>query len=71
MILMGEGEWDGLVRWLRAGPLAGGRVDAGDLEIVQRATEPAQACAIVEQARERQRAYARNVHRRGAERATG
>jgi uncharacterized protein (TIGR00730 family) len=71
MILMGDGQWDGLVQWLRAGPLAGGRVDAGDVEIVQRATEPAQACAIVEEARERQRAYARNVRRRGAERAAG
>jgi uncharacterized protein (TIGR00730 family) len=65
MILMGDGEWDGLVQWLRAGPLAGGRIDADDLEIVHRATEPAQACAIVEQARQRQRTYARNVRRRG------
>jgi uncharacterized protein (TIGR00730 family) len=69
MILMGDGEWDGLVQWLRAGPLAGHRIEARDLEIVHEVTEPAQACAIVDQARERQRAYARGIRRRG-ERAT-
>jgi uncharacterized protein (TIGR00730 family) len=65
VILMGDGEWDGLVGWLREGPLAGHRIDRGDLETLHRVTRPAQACAIVEQARERQLLYARSVRRRG------
>jgi uncharacterized protein (TIGR00730 family) len=65
VILMGDGEWDGLVAWLRAGPLAGHRIEAGDLEILHHVTRPAEACAIVEEARARQRAYGRSVRRRG------
>jgi hypothetical protein len=70
MILMGDGEWDGLVQWLRTGPLAGRRIDAGDLEIVQRVTTPEQACAIIEQAAGRQRDYAHRMRRRGEQAAS-
>ncbi len=65
VILMGDGEWDGLLQWLHAGPLAGHRIDPSDLETLHRVSRPAQACAIVEEARERQLAYARGVRRRG------
>jgi uncharacterized protein (TIGR00730 family) len=65
MILMGDGEWDGLVQWLRTGPLAGHRIDADDLEIMHRVTTPEQACAIIERARADQRDYARRMRRRG------
>ncbi len=70
VILMGDGEWDGLVRWLREGPLADRRISPGDLEVLHQVARPAEACAIVEQARERQLAYGRGVRRRG-ERAAG
>ena len=40
VILVGEGEWDGLLDWLRARALADGRIDAADLELLQRARGP-------------------------------
>ena len=64
MILLGDGEWDGLLQWLRERALADGRIEARDLELITCATEPEQVCAIVDAARERQRAYARTAGRR-------
>src|SRR6185312_1151516 len=49
VILLGEG-WEGLIEWLRDVPLAGGRIDPGDIELVQLVRTPEQACAIVEAA---------------------
>jgi uncharacterized protein (TIGR00730 family) len=63
-ILLGDGEWGGLLEWLRARPLADGRIDERDLDIIRFASEPAQVCAIVDAARELQGAYARRQHRR-------
>jgi uncharacterized protein (TIGR00730 family) len=63
-ILLGEGEWDGLLEWLRERALADGRIDRGDLGLIELASEPAQVCAIVDAARERQRAYGRRQRRR-------
>ena len=42
------GEWDGLLDWLRRGPLAAGTSTAHDLELLQVVETPEQACAIVE-----------------------
>jgi uncharacterized protein (TIGR00730 family) len=56
VILLGEGEWDGLLAWLRDRALADGRLDAADLDSMQLAGGPAEVLAIVEAARRRQRA---------------
>ncbi|HUB74174.1 MAG TPA: TIGR00730 family Rossman fold protein [Solirubrobacteraceae bacterium] len=66
VILVGDGEWDGLIRWLRAGALADGRIDRADLRALHVAGEPAEVCAIVDAARERQRAYGHRQRRRSA-----
>ncbi len=57
-ILLGDGEWRGLIEWLRTGALADGRVDAEDLEVMHVVERPAQVCAIVDAARERARGHA-------------
>jgi len=66
VILVGDGEWDGLLRWLRSGALADGRIDERDLQGLHRVAEPADVCPIVDAALERQRSYARRQHRRRA-----
>jgi uncharacterized protein (TIGR00730 family) len=63
-ILLGEGEWDGLLDWLRKRPLADGRIGAADLELVQLASDPQTVCEIVDRAYERQLADAAHVRRR-------
>jgi uncharacterized protein (TIGR00730 family) len=63
VVLVGDGEWDGLLEWLRDGPLADRRIDADDLQVLHRVERPSQVCAIVDAAHERQRAYGRHVHR--------
>jgi uncharacterized protein (TIGR00730 family) len=63
-ILLGEGEWDGLLDWLRERPLADGRIGASDLELVRLAADPATVCEIVDRAYERQLADAAHVRRR-------
>ena len=63
-ILIGEDDWVGLIDWLRASPLADGRISARDLELVELARTPEQVCEIIERARERQRDYARSQPRR-------
>lgn len=63
-ILLGEGEWDGLLDWLRNRPLPDGRIGAGDLELLQIAPDPAAVCEIVDRAYERQLAEAPHVRRR-------
>ncbi|MDQ6810811.1 MAG: TIGR00730 family Rossman fold protein [Actinomycetota bacterium] len=64
-ILVGGGEWDGLIDWLRTRALADGRIDARDLEVLRPARDPAEVCEIVTAAQERQRAYGRQQPRRG------
>jgi uncharacterized protein (TIGR00730 family) len=63
VLLYGDGEWERLVDWLRAGPLADGRIDAGDLDLLQIVDDPAEICRIVVAGRERQEILARR--RRG------
>jgi uncharacterized protein (TIGR00730 family) len=67
VILLGDGEWDGLLRWLRERALADGRIDAEDLDVMHQVSEPSQVCAIVDAAYARQRAYGRGVRRRGGD----
>jgi len=66
VILVGDGEWRGLLEWLRAGALPDGRIDAADLDVLHVVERPAQVRAIVDAARERQREYGRRQRRRGA-----
>ncbi len=60
VILLGEGEWDGLLEWLRDRVLAGRRIDPEDLAGLQRVADPEDVVRIVTAARERQRAQARH-----------
>jgi uncharacterized protein (TIGR00730 family) len=64
-ILLGEGEWEGLITWLRSHALADGRIDAADVELLHVVERPEQVCAIVDAAHARQRAYASRRRRRG------
>ena len=65
-IMVGDGEWDGLLAWLREGPLAYRYIDEGDLELVQVVESPSQACEIVRAAHERQLAEGQELIRRTA-----
>jgi uncharacterized protein (TIGR00730 family) len=64
VILLGDGEWDGLLAWLRERALADGRIDAADLDVLHLVERPAQVCDIVDAAYERQRAHGRHIRRR-------
>jgi uncharacterized protein (TIGR00730 family) len=66
VILLGRGEWDGLIDWLRARALADGRIESADLAIFRTAVEPAEVSQIVDAACERQRAHADRHKRRTA-----
>jgi hypothetical protein len=54
-LLVGEGEWDGLLQWLRAHALADRRIDAHDLELMRVVEDPQQLGALVDDAHRRQR----------------
>ena len=54
VVLMGQGEWDGLLEWLRAGALADGRIGPADLDLLHVLEDPAQICEIVDAGYERQ-----------------
>ena len=52
MILVGDGEWDGLLEWLRERALADGRIDAGDLDAPCTSSQRRrEVCEIVDAAR--------------------
>ncbi len=55
VILLGEGEWDGLLDWLRARALADGRIEQGDLDVMRLAKHPGEVRAIVDAVQARQR----------------
>ncbi len=59
-ILVGEGEWDGLIEWLRARALADHRIEAPDLAELRVVSDPAQIAGIVVEAHERQVRVARS-----------
>ena len=56
VILLGAGEWDGLIDWLRQRALASARIDAADLSGLHFTSEPDQVVGIIAEAHERQRA---------------
>ncbi len=64
VVLMGDGEWDGLLAWLRTHALADGRIDAGDLGRIRTVEQAREVCAIVDDARRRQRRHAEGRSRR-------
>ena len=63
-ILFGEGEWDGLLDWLRNRVLPDHRISGEDLASIQLVSEPDEIAAIVTAARERQRAEGSASERR-------
>jgi len=66
VILVGDGEWDGLIGWLRERALADGRIDPSDLDVLHQVDEPEEVCEIVRAAHARQREYGRRQRRRAA-----
>jgi len=64
VILVGRGEWAGLLEWLRAGALADGRIGPSDLDLIHVLEEPAQIREIVDAAHERQLIDGRRQRRR-------
>ena len=58
VVLLGDGEWDGLLAWLRERALADGRIDAGDLERLHVTNRPDEVCEIVTTAHQLQREHA-------------
>jgi hypothetical protein len=54
VILLGAGEWDGLLDWLHARALADGRIGPADLDLLLRADDPAQVLALVQEGERRQ-----------------
>jgi uncharacterized protein (TIGR00730 family) len=64
VILVGEGEWNGLLDWLKTGALADHRIGPGDLAGITLAASPGEVAEVVSEARERQRSLARATRRR-------
>ena len=56
VILVGDGEWDALLDWLRQGALRDGRIDAADLELLHVVSDADEVLALVDAGRERLRA---------------
>jgi hypothetical protein len=65
-ILLGDGEWQALIAWLRSYPLADGRIAEADLELLKLASTPQQVCRLVDVAHARQREDAHHQRRRRA-----
>jgi hypothetical protein len=66
VILLGDGEWDGLLDWLRARALVERRIGAEDLAMLRVVRDPAEVCEIVDAAHRRQREQAHHQRRRAA-----
>jgi uncharacterized protein (TIGR00730 family) len=66
VILVGTGEWDGLVEWLTARALADHRIDPEDLTKLHSVSDPAEVARIVVAARQRHEAHGRRQRRRQA-----
>jgi uncharacterized protein (TIGR00730 family) len=64
VILLGETEWEGMLRWLRSRALADGRISAEDLGNLRSVSSPREVCEIVISAHERQRAHGHAQPRR-------
>ncbi len=59
VILLGSGEWDGLIDWLRTRAVADGRIKAADIDLLRLATGPHEVLELVEGGRRRQLEQAR------------
>jgi uncharacterized protein (TIGR00730 family) len=66
VLLLGEGEWDGLLDWLRARALADHRIAPEDLRLLRAVRDPAAVVEIVREAHARQRMHVPRRARRGA-----
>ncbi len=71
VIMLGAGEWDGLLEWLRSRVLADGRIAAEDLGVLHLVERPSDVCEIVDSARRRQRQHGGRHPRRTAAPAPG
>ena len=49
VVLVGDGEWDGMFEWLRSRALVDGRITQRDLDGLHRTSDPDQAAQIVKQ----------------------
>src|SRR5205807_10219296 len=56
VILVGEDEWEGILRWLRERVLADHRIRSTDLERIHVVSQPSEVAPLVAQGRKRQRA---------------
>ena len=54
-ILVGDGEWSGMIDWLRARALPDHRIVAADLDTLRLLSDPEQIVSVVDAARARQR----------------
>ncbi len=66
VILVGEGEWDGLLDWLGDRALADGRIGANDLSGIRITSNPTEVVQIATAALERQRLHGGDRRRRTA-----
>ena len=66
VVLLGAGEWDGLLDWLRHRALADGRIDPADLASLTPAERPSDVLELVEAGRRRQAEHARAQRRRAS-----
>ncbi len=66
VILVGEGEWEGLIAWLREKALADGRITASDVDGLRIEQDPEQIAAIIIRAEAHQREHAARTVRRTA-----
>jgi uncharacterized protein (TIGR00730 family) len=53
-ILAGDGEWDGMIDWLRQRALPDRRIEPGDLDLLHSLSDPDEIVAVVDRARGRQ-----------------
>lgn len=65
VILVGEGEWDGLLDWLRTRALAKRRIDRRDLDGLHVVSDPGEVVRLVTDARRAQREQVDGQHRQG------
>jgi uncharacterized protein (TIGR00730 family) len=66
VVLLGKGEWDGLLAWLRERALADGRIGPEDLDLLHVAGGAGEVCEIVDAAYARQSAGEDRRRHRGA-----
>jgi uncharacterized protein (TIGR00730 family) len=63
VILLGDGEWEGLLQWLRAGALADKRIDERDLDRLHLVSAPHEVAEIIDRGYARQRAQEQRQRR--------